>query len=208
METETSTTAASGPGCALSLCDAETSAAAASEPACTRNVRLVLSNAEMVVPLRVTKLSSLLNDMTADDDAETIEVPLPSCDSEKVLARAMEYCAHHTMPGNPTPTIEAPLRSSDMRTVLGERFAWDATFIDEVGSDIEVLMQLILLSNYLGIDSLLDLSAAKFASLLRGKTVPEVREFFGIKEPTPEEEETVRKENQWIFDLRPLEGEV
>ncbi|KAK9127817.1 hypothetical protein Syun_016614 [Stephania yunnanensis] len=56
-------------------------------------------------------------------------------------------------------------------------------------------------ANYLDINGLLDLTCQAVADLLKGMSVEEVRKLFNIENDfTPEEEEAVRKENQWAFE--------
>ena len=48
------------------------------------------------------------------------------------------------------------------------------------------------------IKSLLELTTAKVASLIKGKTIPETRKFFNIENDfTPEEEAQIMDENRW-----------
>lgn len=56
-------------------------------------------------------------------------------------------------------------------------------------------------ANYLNIKGLLDLTCQTVAQMIKGKTPEEIRKQFNIKNDfTPEEEEEVRRENQWAFD--------
>ena len=56
-------------------------------------------------------------------------------------------------------------------------------------------------ANYLDIKGLLDLICKTVADMMKGKSVEEIRKMFNIKNDfTPEEEEEVRKENQWAFE--------
>ena len=56
-------------------------------------------------------------------------------------------------------------------------------------------------ANYLDIKGLLDLTCQTVANMMKGKSVEEIRKIFNIKNDfTPEEEEEIRKENQWAFD--------
>jgi S-phase kinase-associated protein 1 len=72
---------------------------------------------------------------------------------------------------------------------------WDATFVD---IEQELLFELILAANYMDIKSLLDLTCAKVASMIKGKTPEEIRKTFNIvNDFTPEEEAQVREENKW-----------
>lgn len=88
--------------------------------------------------------------------------------------------------------IEKPLKSANMSEVVSE---WDAAFVEV---DQELLFELILAANYMDIKSLLDLTCAKVASMIKGKTPEEIRETFNIANDfTPEEEAQVREENKW-----------
>lgn len=56
-------------------------------------------------------------------------------------------------------------------------------------------------ANYLNIKGLLDLTCQTVADMIKGKTPEEIRKTFNIKNDfTPEEEEEVRRENQWAFE--------
>uniref|UniRef100_A0A453DQD2 SKP1 component dimerisation domain-containing protein n=1 Tax=Aegilops tauschii subsp. strangulata TaxID=200361 RepID=A0A453DQD2_AEGTS len=56
-------------------------------------------------------------------------------------------------------------------------------------------------ANYLNIKGLLDLTCQKVADMMKGRTVEEISKTFDIKNDfTKEEEEEVRKENQWAFE--------
>ncbi|KAF8765735.1 hypothetical protein HU200_008239 [Digitaria exilis] len=72
-------------------------------------------------------------------------------------------------------------------------------FFDKMAK--EALFDVILAANYLHAEELLDASMQCAADRARGKTVPELREYFGlVNNFTPEEEEEIRKENSWAFD--------
>ena len=60
---------------------------------------------------------------------------------------------------------------------------------------------LLQAANYLNIKNLLDLTCQTVADMIKGKTPEEIRKTFNIKNDfTPEEEEEVRRENQWAFE--------
>ena len=70
-----------------------------------------------------------------------------------------------------------------------------AKFVD---IEQELLFELILAANYMDIKSLLDLTCAKVASMIKGKSPEEIRQTFNIvNDFTPEEEAKVREENKW-----------
>ena len=92
----------------------------------------------------------------------------------------------------PTPQ---PLTSADLSVLVSE---WDAKF---VSVEQELLFELILAANYMDIKPLLDLTCAKVASMIKGKTPEEIRRTFNIENDfTPDEENQVREENKWCED--------
>merc|ERR1712045_975509 len=104
------------------------------------------------------------------------------------VIKYMQY--HHT---NPAKEIEKPLKSANMREVVSE---WDANFVEV---DQETLFELILAANYMDIKPLLDLTCAKVASMIKGRTPDEIRKIFNISSDfTPEEEIKVRADNPWL----------
>jgi S-phase kinase-associated protein 1 len=122
-------------------------------------------------------------------DKEERQIPLPNVKS-KILAKVIEYMRYHA--GNPAKEIDRPLKSANMREVVSE---WDADYVEV---DDEMLFDLILAANYMDIKPLLDLTCAKVASYMKGKTAEEIRKRFNIENDlTPEEEAAIRAENKW-----------
>ena len=74
----------------------------------------------------------------------------------------MEYCEKHK--NNNPPEIEKPIKSVDMSENVSD--PWDAKFIEI--ENLEDLFELILAANFLDIKSLLDLSCAKVATMIKG----------------------------------------
>ncbi|XP_028782465.1 SKP1-like protein 1B [Neltuma alba] len=127
--------------------------------------------------------SQTIKHMIEDDCADS-GIPLPIVTS-KILSKVIEYCKKHVEAANSEKISE------DLK-------AWDAEF---VRVDHSVLFDLILAANYLNIKSLLDLTCQTVADMIKGKTPEEIRKTFNIKNDfTPEEEEEVRRENQWAFE--------
>ena len=122
------------------------------------------------------------------DDAPT-EVPLPNVKSH-VLRKVIGFCEHHDQ--EPMTEIVKPLKSKDMKDVVQ---TWYAEFVN---LDQVLLFELILAANYLDIKPLLELSCAKVASLIKNRSIPEIRKFFNIENDfTPEEEAQIIEENKW-----------
>lgn len=80
-----------------------------------------------------------------------------------ILSKVLEYCNQHR--NDTPPEIEKPLRTTNLAEVVS---AYDAKFIEI--EDLEELFDIILAANYLDIKSLLDLSCAKVAALIKGSS--------------------------------------
>eukprot|EP00567_Pseudictyota_dubia_P007778 CAMPEP_0197451936 /NCGR_PEP_ID=MMETSP1175-20131217/30601_1 /TAXON_ID=1003142 /ORGANISM="Triceratium dubium, Strain CCMP147" /LENGTH=168 /DNA_ID=CAMNT_0042984813 /DNA_START=150 /DNA_END=656 /DNA_ORIENTATION=+ len=141
------------------------------------------------VEKRVAQMSELVTTVT-EDEGSNDPIPLPDVKSS-VLQKVLEFCKHHV--DSPMPTIEKPLKSAELSECGVPD--WDTKFVQV---DQELLFELILAANYLDIKPLLDLSCAKVASMIKGKTPEEIRKTFNIvNDFTPEEEAQVREENKW-----------
>jgi S-phase kinase-associated protein 1 len=134
----------------------------------TQMVVLVPPDGQKVeVARNVAEMSVLIREMLADDEEEdSPEIPLPNVQKD-ILDKVIEFCKHHV--NDPMPEIEKPLKSNNMSEVVPE---WDAGFIDV---EQPTLFAIILAANYLDLPALLDLSCAKVASMIKGKTPEEIR---------------------------------
>jgi S-phase kinase-associated protein 1 len=145
-----------------------------------------------IVEKDVCMMSNLLKNMIEDTGSDE-EIPLPNVKSG-VLQKVIDYCKHHK--DSPAEEIQKPLKSH-LLLECGVS-DWDHDF---VSIEQEVLFELILAANYLDIKCLLDLTCAKVASMIKGKTPEEIRQQFNISNDfTPEEEAQVREENKWCED--------
>jgi len=152
-------------------------------------LKLVSQDEERFSVTRKVALMSELVKTMIENDKEERELPLPNVKGS-TLAKVVEYMKYHTE--TPAKEIEKPLKSSNMAEVVSQ---WDAEFVEV---EQEMLFELILAANYMDIKPLLDLSCAKVASLIKGKTPEQIRKQFNIQNDfTPEEEEAVRAENKW-----------
>eukprot|EP00744_Colponema_vietnamica_P000921 GILI01001593.1.p1 GENE.GILI01001593.1~~GILI01001593.1.p1 ORF type:complete len:185 (-),score=75.24 GILI01001593.1:285-773(-) len=157
--------------------------------------KLKLSSAEgtvFEVESEVAMMSQLVKNMVEDSGVEE-EIPLPGIKAE-VLTKILEYLKHHH--ANPAREIQKPLQSPVFAENVGD---WDAAYIDV---DQTMLYEVIMAANYLDIKSLLDLSCAKVASMIKDQPPEKIRETFNIVgDFTPEEEAKIREENPWIDEL-------
>lgn len=141
---------------------------------------------EFKVPLNAANMSETMRNLIEDSGIEAA-IPLPNV-TGTILAKVIEFCKYHVE--NPTPPAPA---GEEKRT--DDICSWDQDFAKV---DQPTLFELILAANYLDIKPLLDLACKTVANMIKGKTPEEIRKTFNIKNDfTPEEEEQVRKENEW-----------
>ncbi len=113
--------------------------------------------------------------------------------NETVLRKVLEWCDHHKM--DPPSTAEDDTDSRKKTTDIEE---WDQKFMQV---DQEMLFEIILAANYLDIKALLDVGCKTVANMIKGKSPEEIRKTFNITNDfTPEEEEQIRRENEWAED--------
>jgi S-phase kinase-associated protein 1 len=136
--------------------------------------------------------SQTIRHMIEDDCADN-GIPLPNVNA-KILSKVVEYCSKHVQAADGAAAADgapAPAPAEDLKN-------WDAEFVKV---DQATLFDLILAANYLNIKGLLDLTCQTVADMIKGKTPEEIRKTFNIKNDfTPEEEEEIRRENQWAFE--------
>ncbi|EXC35315.1 SKP1-like protein 1A [Morus notabilis] len=142
---------------------------------------------EEAVALQSQTIKHMVEDVS-DDSA----IPLPNVTS-RILSKVIEYCNRHS-DASSSASASASAGASDDNDLK----SWDAEFVKV---DQATLFDLILAANYLNIKNLLDLTCQTVADMIKGKTPEEIRSTFNIKNDfTPEEEEEVRRENQWAFE--------
>ncbi|EOO02274.1 putative scf complex subunit skp1 protein [Phaeoacremonium minimum UCRPA7] len=151
--------------------------------------------ASIEVDRAVAERSMLLKNMIDDLGEEAIgsnPIPIPNV-NEAVLRKVIEWCEHHR--NDPLPTAD---EENDNRKKTTDIEEWDQKFMQV---DQEMLFEIILASNYLDIKPLLDVGCKTVANMIKGKSPEEIRKTFNITNDfTPEEEEQIRRENEWAED--------
>jgi len=142
------------------------------------------------VACRSILIKNLIDDL---GEAATSEpVPIPNV-NEAVLKKVMEWCDHHK--GDPPSTNDDDADSRKKSTDIEE---WDQKYMQV---DQEMLFEIILAANYLDIKALLDVGCKTVANMIKGKSPEEIRKTFNIQNDfTPEEEDQIRRENEWAED--------
>ncbi|EGX48689.1 hypothetical protein AOL_s00079g328 [Orbilia oligospora ATCC 24927] len=153
-------------------------------------ILLSSDNVEMKVDKEVAERSILIKNML-EDVGETPDqaIPIPNV-NEGVLRKVIEWCEHHR--NDPPPPAD---EDSDSRKKSTDIEEWDQKFMQV---DQEMLFEIILAANYLDIKPLLDVGCKTVANMIKGKSPEEIRKTFNIQNDfTPEEEDQIRRENEW-----------
>ncbi|EPS38388.1 hypothetical protein H072_7896 [Dactylellina haptotyla CBS 200.50] len=148
-------------------------------------------NAELAVDKEVAERSILIKNMLEDvgGDMSDQAIPIPNV-NEAVLRKVIEWCEHHK--SDPPPPAD---EDSDSRKKSTDIEEWDQKFMQV---DQEMLFEIILAANYLDIKPLLDVGCKTVANMIKGKSPEEIRKTFNIQNDfTPEEEDQIRRENEW-----------
>ena len=140
-------------------------------------------NVEISVEREVAERSILIKNLMGDIGDQAINDIIPISEvNETVLNKVFEWCRHHRAD---------PPASTDMDE-------WDQKFMQV---DQEMLFEIILAANYPDIKALLDVGCKMVANMIKGKSPEEIRKTFNIQNDfTPEEEDEIRRENEWAED--------
>lgn len=172
--------------------------------------------------------SQTIKYMIEDNCVDDTGIPISNVTSE-ILAMVIEYCKKHVEAAAFAEEEEKPWKtdglvyrkkvsstdekksgedvskaaaavSSEEKVVSkeDELDKWDAEFVKV---DNTTLFELVRAANYLDIKSLLELTCKTVGEIMHGKTSEQIRQAFKIANDfSPEEEEEIRKENQWALE--------
>lgn len=146
--------------------------------------------------IRTKRKSKECYAMTTRARLNLLSIPLPNVNAN-VLKKVIEWCECHRSDPAPEGSDEGTglMQKKQSSTDMSE---WDQKFM---AVDQEMLFEIILAANYMDIKPLLDCGCKTVANMIKGKTPDEIRKTFNIvKDFTPEEEATIRRENEWAED--------
>ena len=151
-------------------------------------------------------IKNLMDDL---GDFGNTPIPIPNV-NDPVLRKVIEWCEKHR-----GDSVQSAEEESDSRKKTTDIDEWDQKFMQV---DQEMLFEIILVgpcsqptlarkltrtqaANYLDIKALLDVGCKTVANMIKGKSPEEIRKTFNITNDfTPEEEEQIRRENEWAED--------
>merc|ERR1712000_702517 len=124
-------------------------------------------------------INNMIQDLNGQENfADDEPIPVPNVNGN-ILQKVIEWCKHHKNEVPSTEDDDNEKRSDDIG-------AWDLDFLKV---DQGTLFELIMAANYLDIKRLLDICCKNVANMIKGKTAPEIRKTFNIKNDFTEEEE-------------------
>ena len=138
----------------------------------------------------ILSASKFFKDLINDYPQPDQEITTNQVDG-KNLEKIIEYLKHYEK--EKPKEIPKPLPNNDLKSILSE---WDYNFINPLS--IADLIDLINAANFLDIEGLVALTAAKLAAEMLTGTIEEVREKFGIKCDMTEEE--IAEVNKYPLD--------
>jgi len=134
------------------------------------------------------------------DDGEIVEVPLVYLDKSKTILEWTRNSNLITLNNIGYNTLQLVIEFCRYEYENPRADETDRTGLRQfVQVDQNTLFELILAANYLDLPLLLDVTCEAVGNMIKGKTPEEIRVMFNIKNDfTPEEEEQIRRENEWI----------
>jgi len=144
------------------------------------------------VSVVIMNINQLVREMTEESEGDLV-IPLPNV-SSKELKKVIEFCEYfHT---NPMKNIDKPLKSTNFEECVTK---WYSDFMNMPKEDV---FNMVMAANYLDNKPLLELSCAKVATLIKGRTPEEIRNVFEIENDFSQEEEVrIREDNKWCNDV-------
>ena len=146
----------------------------------TKLVLVSSDNQKIEIDSESAQKSHLLKGLMTDFNSSQEPIPIPDIKAD-ILNKVVEYLTYYK--GKNPKDIPKPMPSANLSEIIDE---WDVKFINSI--ELDSVFDLINAANYMDIPSLLDLSCAKIASLLKGKTAQEIRTMFNIECDLTEEE--------------------
>ena len=156
-------------------------------------VTLISSDSQKFeISVKGAMLSELIKERIQNNKDDHIEFNANQVRGE-VLKKVVEYLEHYKE--EKPKEIQKPLPSSDLKDCVDE---WDYNFINIELNDV---FEIILASNYLNIQPLLNLCSTAIAVKIKGKSTAEIRQILNITNDfSPEEEQQIIEENKWCME--------
>lgn len=144
---------------------------------------------EKSIVMKSTTLKNMIEDL--GDDNNLIPIPLSNINSVQ-LQKIIEYFVYRSE----HPYVAPKKRKVGVQESTRELDDWEKEYCPK---DFHTLFNMILAVNFLDMKELLVVLCKEVATRIEGMTTQEIRILFNITNDfTPEEEEKIIKENDWV----------
>eukprot|EP01006_Ploeotia_vitrea_P060693 TRINITY_DN76389_c0_g1_i1.p1 TRINITY_DN76389_c0_g1~~TRINITY_DN76389_c0_g1_i1.p1 ORF type:complete len:211 (-),score=19.36 TRINITY_DN76389_c0_g1_i1:72-680(-) len=143
---------------------------------------------EYVITRAIAKQSTLLRDMLADNEPadgeppeEETRIPLTNIHSD-ALKHIVEYMEHHVdkQPQQLTKPLRKPL--PELLHPWEKNFLYGNVLpLENPEENWEVLHDVVMGADFMGIESLRDLCSAAIANMISKRSLPQLKKIFGVK---------------------------
>ena len=145
------------------------------------NIVLISSdNQKIEIDSESAQKSHVLKGLITDYSTQQEPIKIPDIKYD-ILKKVVEYLTYYK--DKVPKDIPKPMPTTNLSELVDE---WDVNFINSI--DLDNVFDMIKAANYLDITSLLDLSCAKLASLMKGKNAQDIRNMFNIECDLTDEE--------------------
>ncbi|CAK60317.1 unnamed protein product (macronuclear) [Paramecium tetraurelia] len=120
--------------------------------------------------------------------------------NSSILKKVVQYCEMHKG-DDIIPKIQKPLLSNNLYEVLSFK---DAEYITNL--ELEELLHIIQAAEFLGINTLVDLSCAQFAMKIRGKSSEYIKSCLSPKMHKTDEEFQMQRDNENLVKIQPMQS--
>jgi len=153
-------------------------------------IKLVSSSNDIIkIDSMYMNLSSIILELSENDNNEEIEVSLPF--NTQVIKLVVDFCEYYST--DPLVLTNCnPLGTNDINQLMQK---W---YVEYINIPSELVFELMNIANYLIIEELIELTSVKIATILKGKSPEQIREHFNIKDTfTQEEKHEFRQSHAW-----------
>ena len=151
----------------------------------------IVSSDEVAFPVSksILQMSGLIASIYDEGENEDKTFPILGVDSS-TMKKVIEFCEHYQVEA--MSEIAKPIQTNDFSKLVPE---WYNEFTN---IEYTLLFQIVEAANYMDIPPLMNLICAKIASMIKDKSIEQIRETFSIENDlTPEEEEKMKEEYKW-----------
>ena len=142
------------------------------------------------IDIKSAKRSTYIADLIEEHKGET-EFLIPEVEA-KILKKIVEYLIHYK--DSEPKEITQPLPKKDFKECVDD---WDYEYINLQN---DTILELMLAANFMDIKPLLELTCAKIASVIKGKSPEEIQNEFKMEKDFDDDDDSINSNQMDEFD--------